>query len=58
MAEADITYSPGGDLIIFSACTKKGEEWMGAPEHSVPIPQAKEYREAAEADGLIVKPFP
>ena len=58
--KADITYSSSDDQteVIFSASTPKGEEWMGGPEVNVPVSEAVGYRQAAEAQGLVVTAFP
>lgn len=57
---ADITFSFDDEQTeaIFTASTPKGEEWLGSPEERVPLGSAKEYREAAEAEGLVVQNFP
>jgi hypothetical protein len=50
--KADITFSMSEDQteVIFSASTPKGEEWMGAPEVTVPTREAMEYRQEAEGE--------
>jgi len=57
---ADITYSLSDDQteVIFSASTQSGEEWLEAPERSIPVTEAKAFREAAQEAGLEVVPFP
>jgi hypothetical protein len=57
---ADITYSFSEDQteVIFSASTPKGEEWMEAPEATVLTSEALEFRQEAEAAGLVVEKFP
>jgi hypothetical protein len=57
-APVDITYSVDGEEVTFSASTPAGEKWMGMTEKTVPLADAKDYREAAEANDLTVKPFP
>jgi hypothetical protein len=56
----DITFATSEDMseVVFSASTSKGEQWMGAPQVTKPLDEAKDYQELAEAEGLIVKPFP
>jgi hypothetical protein len=55
---ADITYAarPESGELIFSASTPKGEEWIGTPELTMSIAQAKTFRESAERDGLTIHP--
>jgi hypothetical protein len=57
---SDITYSidVDADEVTFFAHTAKGEQWMGCPEKILPVADAKDYREAAEAADLIVTPYP
>ncbi len=57
---ADITYSIDADAgaTTFSANSPDGEEFLGAPEYTLPNEEAKEYLEEAKAAGLTVIPFP
>jgi hypothetical protein len=56
----DITVSVDANAgeVTFSASTSKAEDWMGSPEETVPLAEAKAYRERAEAAGLTVASFP
>jgi hypothetical protein len=56
MGDADIIAShTGHSEVTLSAKTPKGQAWLKAPSKRVHIDEAPAIREAAEAEGLIVK---
>ena len=54
----DITYSIEANKCKFAASTPAGETWIGKPEVTIPVEDARDYREAAQRAGLIVEPLP
>jgi hypothetical protein len=57
---ADIMFSIDWEAgeVTFSASTRQAERWMGCTEKTVPLADAKTFRETAEAEGLTVAAFP
>jgi hypothetical protein len=57
---ADITFSIDWEAgeATFSASTPQAKQWMGCTKKTVPLADAKTFRETAEAAGLRVTAFP